>query len=143
MCTGTSCNSCWPRPRLLRLFDSAPVRIARELVCPLRLAALLDPDPGLLLSPALIYRAQAPLGARPHPDRLVAYHGKYRIRMRRRQYPQRYPTAAIDFVIEADRPQRAVGGDLLPRDGGAVHDQLQRNLARVANSGPLQLPVRL
>ena len=60
------------RRRLLRFFDPLPVRIPREIVCPLRFASLLDADARLLLAPALIHCAQTPLGARPHTDRLVS-----------------------------------------------------------------------
>src|SRR5258708_4426705 len=94
-------NAAWnDDDNLLRLPDPLPVRFPRELVGPQCFAALFQPDARLLLLPALIDRAQAPLGARfRRPDRFIPNQRENRIRMRRRQNAQRNPTAAIELRI--------------------------------------------
>src|SRR5205823_3327766 len=86
---------------LLRFRDAPAIGFASRLVNAQSLAALLDPDAGFLLPPALVDCSQAPLGALARrADWLATDQREDRIGVRRRQNAQRDPTAAIELPVE-------------------------------------------
>ena len=109
-----------------------------------RLGQLLTLDESLLLRPALIYAFAAPFGAPSRrPDRLAPNQCPNRVRVRRWQNAHREPAAALDFRVERQIAQRAIGDEILFRDRIPVDDELHRHFAGVADAGALDIPVRL
>src|SRR5688572_28127681 len=101
-------------------------------------------DERLLLRPALVHALQAPLDAAAGgANRLVADENENRVRVRRGEYAQRHPAAALDRNLETHLLKRTVRANLLPRDRVAVHDDLERNVARCAHARTFEIPIRL
>src|SRR6185437_11600877 len=96
------------------------------------------------LRPAPVHASQTPLGTSARgPNRFAAYEQENWIRVRRRKYADRNPTALDDRHAEIEILYRSVRHNLFSRHGFSIHHYFHRHSPRGPDTRTLQVPVWL